>query len=155
MSVRSSRQVEDKARSSGGEEDLFVEMEQSKGNVTFRDESKAPVKGKVATKEIKKESLEQKGIYIATEVIPGDNCLPGTRINDKIPSDVHHSERLLVNTIEESYPVTFARITWLKFHKKKSTKILATIFPLKFPGRHVARDTVSTNHECLSEVIRG
>nr|GEV80828.1 retrovirus-related Pol polyprotein from transposon TNT 1-94 [Tanacetum cinerariifolium] len=28
------------------EEDLFVEMEQSKGNVTFRDESKAPVKGK-------------------------------------------------------------------------------------------------------------
>nr|GEW30773.1 retrovirus-related Pol polyprotein from transposon TNT 1-94 [Tanacetum cinerariifolium] len=30
-----------------GEEDLFVEMEQSKGNVTFRDESKAPVEGKV------------------------------------------------------------------------------------------------------------
>ncbi|GJY66091.1 retrovirus-related pol polyprotein from transposon TNT 1-94 [Tanacetum coccineum] len=30
-----------------GEEDLFMEMEQSKGNVTFRDESKAPVKGKV------------------------------------------------------------------------------------------------------------
>nr|GEX56205.1 zinc finger, CCHC-type [Tanacetum cinerariifolium] len=29
-----------------GEEDLFVEMEQSKGNVTFGDESKAPVKGK-------------------------------------------------------------------------------------------------------------
>nr|GFD00240.1 copia-type polyprotein [Tanacetum cinerariifolium] len=29
-----------------GEEDLFVEMEQSKGNVTFRDELKAPVKGK-------------------------------------------------------------------------------------------------------------
>nr|GFA99982.1 hypothetical protein [Tanacetum cinerariifolium] len=28
------------------EEDLFVEMEQSKGNVTFGDESKAPVKGK-------------------------------------------------------------------------------------------------------------
>nr|GEX69408.1 copia-type polyprotein [Tanacetum cinerariifolium] len=30
-----------------GEEGLFVEMEQSKGNVTFGDESKAPVKGKV------------------------------------------------------------------------------------------------------------
>nr|GEU97808.1 retrovirus-related Pol polyprotein from transposon TNT 1-94 [Tanacetum cinerariifolium] len=30
-----------------GEEDLFVEMEQSKGDVTFGDESKAPVKGKV------------------------------------------------------------------------------------------------------------
>nr|GEW90530.1 retrovirus-related Pol polyprotein from transposon TNT 1-94 [Tanacetum cinerariifolium] len=29
-----------------GEEDLFVEMEQSKGNVTFGDESKASVKGK-------------------------------------------------------------------------------------------------------------
>ncbi|GJY57385.1 retrovirus-related pol polyprotein from transposon TNT 1-94 [Tanacetum coccineum] len=29
-----------------GEEDLFVEMEQSKSNVTFGDESKAPVKGK-------------------------------------------------------------------------------------------------------------
>ncbi|PWA57377.1 copia-type polyprotein [Artemisia annua] len=29
-----------------GEEDLFVEMETSKGNVTFGDESKAPVKGK-------------------------------------------------------------------------------------------------------------
>ncbi|GKE19334.1 hypothetical protein Tco_1426911 [Tanacetum coccineum] len=29
-----------------GEEDLFVEIEQSKGNVTFGDESKAPVKGK-------------------------------------------------------------------------------------------------------------
>lgn len=29
-----------------GEEDLFVEMEESKGNVTFGDESKAPVKGK-------------------------------------------------------------------------------------------------------------
>ncbi|GKC69214.1 retrovirus-related pol polyprotein from transposon TNT 1-94 [Tanacetum coccineum] len=29
-----------------GEEDLFVEMEQSKGNVKFGDESKAPVKGK-------------------------------------------------------------------------------------------------------------
>nr|GEX75223.1 copia-type polyprotein [Tanacetum cinerariifolium] len=29
-----------------GEEDLFAEMEQSKGNVTFADESKAPVKGK-------------------------------------------------------------------------------------------------------------
>nr|GEZ60125.1 retrovirus-related Pol polyprotein from transposon TNT 1-94 [Tanacetum cinerariifolium] len=29
-----------------GEEDLFAEMEQSKGNVTFGDESKAPVKGK-------------------------------------------------------------------------------------------------------------
>ncbi|GJR27088.1 retrovirus-related pol polyprotein from transposon TNT 1-94 [Tanacetum coccineum] len=29
-----------------GKEDLFVEMEQSKGNVTFGDESKAPVKGK-------------------------------------------------------------------------------------------------------------
>nr|GFC55542.1 copia-type polyprotein [Tanacetum cinerariifolium] len=29
-----------------GEEDLFVEMEVSKGNVTFGDESKAPVKGK-------------------------------------------------------------------------------------------------------------
>ncbi|GKA63759.1 retrovirus-related pol polyprotein from transposon TNT 1-94 [Tanacetum coccineum] len=29
-----------------GEEDLFVEMEQSKGNVTFGEESKAPVKGK-------------------------------------------------------------------------------------------------------------
>nr|GEU99660.1 retrovirus-related Pol polyprotein from transposon TNT 1-94 [Tanacetum cinerariifolium] len=29
-----------------GEEDLFVKMEQSKGNVTFGDESKAPVKGK-------------------------------------------------------------------------------------------------------------
>nr|GEU99163.1 hypothetical protein [Tanacetum cinerariifolium] len=29
-----------------GEEDLFVEMEQSKGNVTFSDESKAPMKGK-------------------------------------------------------------------------------------------------------------
>nr|GEV13382.1 retrovirus-related Pol polyprotein from transposon TNT 1-94 [Tanacetum cinerariifolium] len=29
-----------------GEEDLFVEMKQSKGNVTFGDESKAPVKGK-------------------------------------------------------------------------------------------------------------
>nr|GEV90615.1 retrovirus-related Pol polyprotein from transposon TNT 1-94 [Tanacetum cinerariifolium] len=28
------------------EEDLFIEMEQSKGNVTFGDESKAPVKGK-------------------------------------------------------------------------------------------------------------
>nr|GEU97809.1 retrovirus-related Pol polyprotein from transposon TNT 1-94 [Tanacetum cinerariifolium] len=30
-----------------GKEDLFVEMEQSKGNVTFGDESKAPVKEKV------------------------------------------------------------------------------------------------------------
>nr|GEZ12534.1 retrovirus-related Pol polyprotein from transposon TNT 1-94 [Tanacetum cinerariifolium] len=29
-----------------GEEDLFVEMEKGKGNVTFGDESKAPVKGK-------------------------------------------------------------------------------------------------------------
>nr|GEZ79271.1 hypothetical protein [Tanacetum cinerariifolium] len=29
-----------------GEEDLFMKMEQSKGNVTFGDESKAPVKGK-------------------------------------------------------------------------------------------------------------
>nr|GEV41600.1 retrovirus-related Pol polyprotein from transposon TNT 1-94 [Tanacetum cinerariifolium] len=29
-----------------GKEDLFVEMEQSKGNATFGDESKAPVKGK-------------------------------------------------------------------------------------------------------------
>ncbi|GJR65954.1 retrovirus-related pol polyprotein from transposon TNT 1-94 [Tanacetum coccineum] len=29
-----------------GEEDLFVEMKQSKGNLTFGDESKAPVKGK-------------------------------------------------------------------------------------------------------------
>nr|GEV87406.1 NB-ARC domains-containing protein [Tanacetum cinerariifolium] len=29
-----------------GEEDLFVEIEQSKGNVTFGDESKAPMKGK-------------------------------------------------------------------------------------------------------------
>lgn len=29
-----------------GEEDLFVKMEESKGNVTFGDESKAPVKGK-------------------------------------------------------------------------------------------------------------
>nr|GEW75748.1 retrovirus-related Pol polyprotein from transposon TNT 1-94 [Tanacetum cinerariifolium] len=29
-----------------GEEDLFAKMKQSKGNVTFRDESKAPVKGK-------------------------------------------------------------------------------------------------------------
>ncbi|GJS20373.1 retrovirus-related pol polyprotein from transposon TNT 1-94 [Tanacetum coccineum] len=29
-----------------GEEELFVEMEKSKGNVTFRDESKAPVKEK-------------------------------------------------------------------------------------------------------------
>nr|GFD15895.1 copia-type polyprotein [Tanacetum cinerariifolium] len=29
-----------------GEEDLFTETEQSKGNVTFEDESKAPVKGK-------------------------------------------------------------------------------------------------------------
>nr|GFC71513.1 copia-type polyprotein [Tanacetum cinerariifolium] len=29
-----------------GEEDLVAEMEQSKGNVTFGDESKAPVKGK-------------------------------------------------------------------------------------------------------------
>ncbi|GKB35149.1 retrovirus-related pol polyprotein from transposon TNT 1-94 [Tanacetum coccineum] len=29
-----------------GEEDLFVDMEKSKGNVTFGDESKAPVKGK-------------------------------------------------------------------------------------------------------------
>ena len=29
-----------------GEEDLFVDMEESKGNVTFGDESKAPVKGK-------------------------------------------------------------------------------------------------------------
>ncbi|GKD75351.1 retrovirus-related pol polyprotein from transposon TNT 1-94 [Tanacetum coccineum] len=31
---------------SDGEEDLFVEMEKSKGNVTFGEESKAPVKGK-------------------------------------------------------------------------------------------------------------
>ncbi|GJT45379.1 retrovirus-related pol polyprotein from transposon TNT 1-94 [Tanacetum coccineum] len=29
-----------------GEEDLFVEIEQSKGNVTFGDKSKAPMKGK-------------------------------------------------------------------------------------------------------------
>nr|GEV97854.1 copia-type polyprotein [Tanacetum cinerariifolium] len=33
-----------------GKEDLCVEMEQSKGNVTFEDESKAPVKGKACVR---------------------------------------------------------------------------------------------------------
>ncbi|GJZ71611.1 hypothetical protein Tco_0635462 [Tanacetum coccineum] len=70
-----------------GEEDLFVEMEQSKGNVTFGDESKAPVKGKEKNYDIhfKDRSAtirNQEGKLIAKsrtgdEVFPGDNCLPG------------------------------------------------------------------------------
>ncbi|GJS64118.1 retrovirus-related pol polyprotein from transposon TNT 1-94 [Tanacetum coccineum] len=43
---------------SDGEEDLFVEMEKSKGNVTFGEESKAPVKGKTMVK--KKKGLKIK-----------------------------------------------------------------------------------------------
>nr|GEY23288.1 copia-type polyprotein [Tanacetum cinerariifolium] len=115
-----------------GEEDLFVEMEQSKGNVTFGDESKAPVKGKEFEMTdiglmsyylgIKVKQTDE-GIFIcqeryAKEILKRfdiDKCNPvGTPIEHKVKPSKHDGGKAVDSTLFKSLVGSLRYLTCIR-----------------------------------------
>nr|GEV61326.1 copia-type polyprotein [Tanacetum cinerariifolium] len=108
-----------------GEEDLFMEMKQSKGNVTFGDESKAPVKGK-GLDHIDHPNQVYEGCLFgkhASSLFPKESTLRAKEPLQLIHTDLcgpitppSHDKNLYFMLFIDDY----SRKTWVYFLKEKS-----------------------------------